>query len=51
MATYQCQKCGIEISGQSARPSGGYIGPCSVTGGNHIWGLVSRMMERVFDWL
>ena len=51
MATYQCQKCGIKATGQSATPSGKFLGACPDTSsGNHIWSLVSRFLTRMVDW-
>ena len=51
MASYQCQKCGYTVTGQSGTPSPGFEGPCPDTSsGNHIWNLVSRTIKRIIDW-
>ena len=51
MATYTCNRCGIRATGQSATPSGQFLGRCPDTSsGNHIWMLVGRTIKRILDW-
>ncbi len=50
MATYQCQRCGYEISGQASTPSTNpfWNGYCEATpnkSGRHLWVKVGRMLR------
>lgn len=54
MATYQCQRCGKEVSGQSGTPSTNpfWNGYCAATPngeGRHLWVLVGRYIKTFFE--